>query len=201
MLQFGSRSKTQQQNFTIVPTWDLNKDYPNDVLVKVPVWGLNIVFPSYILLEVPIWGKVKVTICRCTLQDMSISIFIWTLGWTLAFHLPETYFLFKNLSSQVWRNFRAMRIFCIDGHYFAFSKIMEILKLLFLSTTARTNQKKLFIYYNFLLKVVHTRDLIYGKTKRGQTGCVVLSNLLKDKATVNLSTSGTYRFTRKYPFT
>ena len=67
MLQFGSRSKTLQQNLTIVPTWDLNKDYPNDVLVKVPVRDLNIVFPSYILLEVPIWGKLKVTLCRCTL--------------------------------------------------------------------------------------------------------------------------------------
>ena len=49
MLQFGSRSKTLQQNLTIVPTWDLKKDYPNDVLVKVPVRDLNIIFPSYIL--------------------------------------------------------------------------------------------------------------------------------------------------------
>ena len=119
---------------------------------------------------------------------------------------------------------------------------MKILKLLFLFTIATTNQKKLFIYYNFLLKVVHTiklsfsisrelnkedhirccliaerkkqnplgtklvvkkktRDLLYGKTKRGQTGCVGLPNLLKDKATVNLSVADTYRFTRKYSFT
>ena len=49
--------------------------------------------------------------------------------------------------------------------------------------------------------VVKTRDLLYGKTKRGQTGCVVLQNILKDKATVNLSVADTYRFTRKYPFT
>ena len=41
MLQFGSRSKTLQQNLTIVPTWDLNKDYLNDVLVKVPVRDLS----------------------------------------------------------------------------------------------------------------------------------------------------------------
>ena len=36
LLQFGSRSKTPQQNFTTVPTWDLNKDFPSEVLVKVP---------------------------------------------------------------------------------------------------------------------------------------------------------------------
>ena len=54
MLQFGSRSKSLQQNLTIVPTWDLNKDYSNDVLVKVPVRDLDIVFPSNILLEVPV---------------------------------------------------------------------------------------------------------------------------------------------------
>ena len=46
-----------------------------------------------------------------------------------------------------------------------------------------------------------TRGLLYGKTKRGQTGCVGLPNLLKDKATVNLSVADTYRFVRKYPFT
>ena len=46
-----------------------------------------------------------------------------------------------------------------------------------------------------------TRDLLYGKSKRGQTGCVGLPNLLKDKATVNLSVADIYRFTRKYPFT
>ena len=138
-----------------------------------------------------------------------------------------------------------------------FLKIMKILKLLFWCTIATTNQKKLFIHYNFLLKVVHTiklpfsisselnkfvprafclfnvgwyqkkiaekekqnplgtklvvkrsirsnrstRDLLYGKSKRGQTGCVGLPNLLKDKATVNLSVADIYRFTRKYPFT
>ena len=43
-----------------------------------------------------------------------------------------------------------------------------------------------------------TRGLLYGKTKRGQTGCV---GFLKDKATVNLSEADTYRFVRKYPFT
>ena len=64
MLQFGSRSKTLQQNLTIAPTWDLNKDYPNDVLVKVPARDLNIVFPSYILLEAK---SLKVKFCRCTL--------------------------------------------------------------------------------------------------------------------------------------
>ena len=83
---------------------------------------------------------------------MNIGIFIWT----LASHLPETYFLFKNLSLEVWRHFRAMRLFCINGHYFAFFKIMKISKLLFLFTIATANQKKLFIYHNFLLKVVHT---------------------------------------------
>ena len=46
-----------------------------------------------------------------------------------------------------------------------------------------------------------TRDLPYWKTKRSQTGCVGLPNLLKDKATVNFSVADTYRFTRKYPFT
>ena len=46
-----------------------------------------------------------------------------------------------------------------------------------------------------------TRDLLYGKAKRGQTGCVGLPSLLKDKATVNLSVADTYRFARKYPFT
>ena len=80
----------------------------------------------------------------------------------MASHRPETYFLFKNLSSEVWRHFRAMRIFCIDGHYFAFFKIMKILKLLFLFTIATTNQKKLFIYYNFLLKVVYTIKLSFS---------------------------------------
>ena len=62
MLQFGSRSKPLQQNLTIVSTWGLNKDYPNDALLKVPVRDLNIVFPSYVLLEVPIWDKLKVTL-------------------------------------------------------------------------------------------------------------------------------------------
>ena len=55
-----------------------------------------------------------------------------------------------------------MRIFCIDGHYFAFLKIMKILKLLFLFTIATTNQKKLFIYYNFLLKVAETIKLLFS---------------------------------------
>ena len=97
---------------------------------------------------------------------MNIGIFIWTLGWTLASHLPETYFLFKNFSSAVWSHFRAMRIFCIDGHYLAFLKIMKILKLLFLFTTATTNQKKLFIDYNFLLKVVHTIKLSFSISRK-----------------------------------
>ena len=39
---------------------------------------------------------------------------------------------------------------------------MKILKLLFLFTIATTNQKKLFIYYNFLLKVVHTIKLLFS---------------------------------------
>ena len=46
--------------------------------------------------------------------------------------------------------------------------------------------------------VVKVKD---KRTKRGQTGCVDLPNLLKDKATVNLSVADVYRFTRKYPFT
>ena len=66
MLQFGSPSKPLKQNLTVAPTWDLNKDYPNDVVVKVPVRDLNIVFPSYILLEVAIWDKLKVTLCKIT---------------------------------------------------------------------------------------------------------------------------------------
>ena len=103
-----------------------------------------------------------VTLCRCILEDMNIGIFIWTLGWTLTSHLPETFFLFKNLSSEVWRHFRAMRIFCIDRHYFAFLRIMKILKLLFSFTIATKNQKKLFIYYKFLLKVVHTIKLLFS---------------------------------------
>ena len=65
MLQLGARSESLQQNLTIVQTWDLNKDYPNGVLVEVPVRELNIIFSSYILLEVPLWDKLKVT--RCTL--------------------------------------------------------------------------------------------------------------------------------------
>ena len=93
---------------------------------------------------------------------MNSGILIWTLGWSLTFHLPEIYFLFKNLSSEVWRHFRVMRIFCIDGHYFAFLKIMKILKLLFLFTIATANQKKLFIYYNFLVKVAHTIKLSFS---------------------------------------
>ena len=95
---------------------------------------------------------------------MNIDIFTWTLGWTLASHLAETetYFLFKNLSLEVWRHFRAMRIFWIDELYFAFLKIMKILILLFLFTIATTNQEKLFIYYNFLLKVVHTIKLSFS---------------------------------------
>ena len=93
---------------------------------------------------------------------MNIGVFIWALGWTLESHLPETYFLFKNLFSKVWCNFRVMRIFCIDGHYFAFLKIMTFLKLLFLFTIATTNRKKLFIYYNFWLKVVHTLKLSFS---------------------------------------
>ena len=46
--------------------------------------------------------------------------------------------------------------------------------------------------------VVKVKD---KRTKRGQTGCIGLPNLLKDKATVNLSVADAYRFTRKYPFT
>ena len=97
---------------------------------------------------------------------MNIPIFIWTLGWTLASRLPKTYFLFKNLSSEVWRHFRVMRIFCIDGHYFAFLKIMKILKLLFLFTIATTNQNKLFTYYNLLLKVVQTIKLWFSISRK-----------------------------------
>ena len=44
---FVSHSKSPQQNLTIGPTWDLNKDYPNDILVKATVWDSNLVFPSY----------------------------------------------------------------------------------------------------------------------------------------------------------
>ena len=93
---------------------------------------------------------------------MNIGVFIWTLGWTLASQLPETYFLFKNLSSEVWWHFRATRIFCIDWHYFAFLKIMQILKLLFYSQLQQQTKKKLFIYYNFLLKVVQTIKLLFS---------------------------------------
>ena len=98
---------------------------------------------------------------------MNIDIFIWTLGWTLASHLAETetYFLFKNLSLEVWRHFRAMRIFWIDELYFAFLKIMKILKFLFLFTIATTNQKKLFIYNDFFLKVVHTIKLLFSVSR------------------------------------
>ena len=92
---------------------------------------------------------------------MNIGIFIWTLGWTLASHLPETYFLFKNLSSEVWRHFRAMRIFCIDGHYFAFLKIMKILKLLFYSQLQQQT-KKSYSYIIILLKVVQTIKLSFS---------------------------------------
>ena len=88
-------------------------------------------------------------------------IFIWTLGWTLASHLPETYFLFKNLSLEVWRHFRAMRIFCIDGHYFAFLKIMKILKLLFYSQLQQQT-KKSYSYIIILLKVVQTIKLSFS---------------------------------------
>ena len=106
-LQFGSQSKTLQQNLTIVPTWDLNKDYPNDVLVKVPVRDLNIVFPSYILLEVPIWGKLKV---------MNIGILIWTLGWTLDLISLKDIFFLKifprkfDVISERWEYFALMGI-------------------------------------------------------------------------------------------
>ena len=64
MLQFGSRSKTQQQNLTIVSTWGLNKDYSSSALVKVPARDLKIVFPSYILLEFPTWDKLQFRLCR-----------------------------------------------------------------------------------------------------------------------------------------
>ena len=64
MLQFGSRSKTQQQNLTVVSTWDLNKDYPSSALVEVPARDLKIVFPNYILLEVPNWDKLQFRLCR-----------------------------------------------------------------------------------------------------------------------------------------
>ena len=40
LLQFGFRSKTPQQNFTTVPTWDANKDFPSGALVKVPAQDL-----------------------------------------------------------------------------------------------------------------------------------------------------------------
>ena len=73
MLQLGSRSETLRQNLTIFPTWDLNKDYPNDVLVKVPVRDLIIVFPSYILLEVPIWDKLKIVTFYCDHQYFALT--------------------------------------------------------------------------------------------------------------------------------
>ena len=36
VLQFGSRSKTPQQNFITVPNWDSSKDFPSEASVKVP---------------------------------------------------------------------------------------------------------------------------------------------------------------------
>ena len=116
MLRFRSRSKTLQQNLTIVPTWDLNKDYSNDVLVKVPVWDLNIVFPSYILLEVPVWGKVKVTLCRdtCKIWALAYSYEHWDEHWHLislkhTFCLkifPQTF----DVISERWEYFALMNI-------------------------------------------------------------------------------------------
>ena len=94
MLQFGSWSKTLQQNLTIVPTWDLNKDYPNDVLVKVLVLDLNIVFTSYILLEVPIWGNLK-------LHFIGVLCKIWTLV-----------YLYKHWDEH-WHLISLKHIFCL----------------------------------------------------------------------------------------
>ena len=70
----------------------------------------------------------------------------------------ETHFLFKNLCSEVWRHFRAMRIIALMGNRLCF--LMKFLwnhEILF--TLVTTNQKNIFIYYNFLLKVIHTLKL------------------------------------------
>ena len=40
LLQFESQSKTLQQNFTTVSTWDSNRGFPIEVLVKVPAQDL-----------------------------------------------------------------------------------------------------------------------------------------------------------------
>ena len=37
LLQLESQSKSLQQNFTTVPTWDSNRGFPSEALVKVPV--------------------------------------------------------------------------------------------------------------------------------------------------------------------
>ena len=56
LLQFGF-PKLCSKNFTTASTWDLNKDYTSEALLKVPAQDLNTVFPSHILLEVPTWDK------------------------------------------------------------------------------------------------------------------------------------------------
>ena len=89
---------------------------------------------------------------------MDIAIFIWTLVWTLASHLHETYFLFKNLSSEVWRLSERWEYFALMG----FFKNHENFKMTFFIHHCNSKPKKLFILYNFLLKVVHTIKLSFS---------------------------------------
>ena len=64
LLRFGSRSKTPQQNFTTVPTWDLNKGFPREAFVKVPApdssklspkLGVSNISSSGLKLRLPKW--------------------------------------------------------------------------------------------------------------------------------------------------
>ena len=49
LLQFKSRSKTSRQNFTTVPTWDSNRDFPSEALVKVPAQDLIKLSPKLLV--------------------------------------------------------------------------------------------------------------------------------------------------------
>ena len=59
MLQFGSRPETLEQKLTVVPTWDLNKDYLNDVLSESSSSRLEQSLPKLYFIRSSNLGQVK----------------------------------------------------------------------------------------------------------------------------------------------
>ena len=68
------------------------------------------------------------------------------LNFLLASHHSETHLLFKNICSEFWCHFRAMRIIALMD----IKLCLKNYEILF--TLVTTNQKELFIYHNYFTK-------------------------------------------------